>query len=466
MKKVLSCLLIMSVLVGLCACSSSSDSSDSSSAADTSTSDETEEEVVTGLASYGYSIDDFVVEDTTVTLYHKLSAEGGAPESDYFIAAIDEWNAENNGITIETVFISTESEYFNRISTDIAAGEAPDIMLEYGGSDTLDYVEADILLDLTPYLEADEDWYNGFVSANWDRCDYSSFGIDGIYGVPWSAYEILLYYNEEHLAACGLEVPESWEDFVNCCEVLTENGYQPLLAGEGDNYYYEHLISTLAVKTYGPDFDDALAAREYTYESNEVLDLMYMITEIQDAGYLGENLMSFTVNESRAAFGAGESTFLIDLSRGGALLEGTDCYNEGTIHATKFPYVNEEYSAYSMGGASGSYFVSTMNKSDNQIMASLIVLKWLTSTEFVDGLVAEYANTYSVIPSDGIIDNYLFEECNVQMQYTEEYVGALSQVSTNTAEQTIVRSALQLLCGGTSVEDVANEIVTNLADYE
>ena len=85
-----------------------------------------------------------------------------------------------------------------------------------------------------------------------------------------------------------------------------------------------------------------------------------------------------------------------------------------------------------MGGASQNYFICTMNKSVNQIKASLKVVKWLTSQEFVDGLVKEYANTYSVIPSEGIIDNYMFEECNELMSQTEAYVAELAQASTNT----------------------------------
>ena len=187
---------------------------------------------------------------------------------------------------------------------------------------------------------------------------------------------------------------------------------------------------------------------------------------MQDKGYFGENVLSVDVNAERSYFGAGDCAFMIDLSRGGALLSDSECFKKQTIHATKIPYFDAQYETANMGGASQNYFICTMNKSVNQIKASLKVVKWLTSQEFVDGLVKEYANTYSVIPSEGIIDNYMFEECNELMSQTEAYVAELAQASTNTAELTVVRNALQLLGSGSSAEEVSKEIMDNLANYE
>lgn len=413
-----------------------------------------------------YDIDAMEVSDVTVKLYHRMNADGGDPESEYFIKKVDEWNQQNNGITIETVFISTENDYLDRLATDIASGDAPDIFMQYGGTNCLDYVESDIVLNLKPYLENDQDWYNGFVKANWAPVDFEKYGFEGIYGAPWSAYEILLYYNEDYLKECGLEVPKSWDDLVKCCEVLAEKGYQPFKVGEGDNYKYAHNLSVMAAKSYGAGFQDKLAAREYTYESPEIISLIQKLKDMQDKGYFGENVLSVNANAERTYFGAGDCAFMIDLSRGGAVLADSKCFKDGTIHAAKFPYLDEQYADVSMGGASQSYFVCTMNKSDDQIKASLKVLKWLTSTDFVDGLVKQYANTYSVIPSEGIIDNYLFEECNGLMGETATYVGELAQASTNTAELTIVRNALQMLAGGSTPEEIGKEIMDNLSNYE
>ncbi len=413
-----------------------------------------------------YDIDSYEVSGITVKLYSGQNPDGGDPESDYFVSKVKEWNDENNGITIEPIFISTEKDYLDRLATDFASGDAPDVFYQYGGTNCLEYVRSGILLNLSPYLEYDQDWKNGIVKANWGPATYDKFGYEGVYGVPFSAYEIFLYYNEEYLDACGLDVPVTWEDLEHCCEVLQENGYQPFLFGEGANYKYGHFLSTLAAKAYGAGFQDQLAAREYTYESPEILDLMQRIKDLQDKGYFGDNILSIDAQAERSYFGAGDCAFMMDLSRGGAVLADTECFKKQTIHVAKFPYINEEYATVNMGGPSSNYFVCTLNKSEEQIQASLKVLKWLTSQPFIDGLVKLYANTYSVIPSEGIIDNYLFTECNNLMGETTEYVQELAQVSNNTAELTVVRDALQLLVSGSTPEEVGKEIMTNLANYE
>lgn len=458
-KKLASAVLATLMVFGLTGCANGGQTSTSNSGAVTTGSGTT--------AQANYDVDSLPIDgEVTVRFCSRVNPDGGDPESDYITAKVKEWNAEKNGITIEPIFIATETDYLNRLATDMASGDTPSIFMQYGGTNCLDYVEADAILNLQPYLDASPEWKNGIVKENWTCGDFSEYGYEGQYAVPWSAFEILLYYNEEYLKACGLEVPTTWDELLNCCKVLTENGYQPFKYGEGTNYKYAHHLSVMAAKAYGPDFQHKLAAREYTYESPEMLDLMTKMKEMQDAGYFGENILSVDAVAERTYFGAGESAFMVDLSRGGAVLADSEGYKNGTIHAAKFPSINPEYAGVSMGGASSGYFVTKLNKTVNEINASLKVIKWLTSTEFVDGLVKTYANTYSVIPSKGVIDNYLFEECNELMGSTTAYVGELAQASTNTAELTIVRDALQLLVSGSTPEEVGAEITKKLSDYE
>lgn len=466
-KRVLAAFLAAAMVVGLSACGSSttSEKSEAEKVEDVSVA----ESNISEAKGEDYDIDNYEVENTTVKIYHRIDPSGGDAESRYHLRKIEEWNEQNNGITIETVFIPKESDYLDRLSTDIASGDAPDLFMQYGGTNCLDYVKEGVVLNLTPYLEADQTWYNGFASANWGSVDFGKYGYEGIYGTPTSSYEVLLYYNADYLKANNLEVPQSWDDLMNCCEVLKANGIQPFMVGESDAYRYGHLLSTLAVKTYGPEFQYRLAEREINYDSPEVVSLIQMIKDMTDKGYMGENILSVDCNAERAAFGAGECAFMYDLSRAGAILQDTECFKNQSAQATKFPYVDEKYKACSMGGANQNLFVCTMNKSDNQIKASLKVLKWLTTTEFYNDLVQEYPSTYSVVPSEEAIqktNNYLYGEITELMKTTENYVQELAQVSKNTAELTIVRNALQMLGSGATAEDVAKEIVDNLANYE
>ena len=74
---------------------------------------------------------------------------------------------------------------------------------------------------------------------------HDDYRIEGTYGIPWSAYQLCLYYNKDYLDQVGVDVPESWDDLVDACAKLKEAGIQPFNYSDKDNYHFEHLMSAL-----------------------------------------------------------------------------------------------------------------------------------------------------------------------------------------------------------------------------
>ena len=52
------------------------------------------------------------------------------------------------------------------------------------------------------------------------------------------------FANKNVLEKCGLEVPDSKEELVNCFEVLKENGYIPFYSGAGDAWMCGNITSS------------------------------------------------------------------------------------------------------------------------------------------------------------------------------------------------------------------------------
>ena len=90
-------------------------------------------------------------DDITITVSSRYSNDN--PDENYFRQKVEEFNAMDNGITVVMDNISTESDYLDKLRTSFANGDTPDVFQEYGGSRCLDYLEADALVDLKPYLE-------------------------------------------------------------------------------------------------------------------------------------------------------------------------------------------------------------------------------------------------------------------------------------------------------------------------
>ncbi len=410
-----------------------------------------------------YALTDAKFDDVKLKLYASLSDNA----LDYYNEKIDEFNNMDNGITVEITNINTEADYLDKLSTDFASGETPNVFMEYGGARCLDYIEADALVNLQPYLEADQEWYGNFMESCWEPAHFEEYGYEGLYCIPYTNYQIVLYYNKDILADNGLEVPTTWDELMDACATLKENGVQPFIVGEKDNYRFGHLHTVLSLKTYGGEIGKQLGSREVTYDGEEMKTIYTMIKEMVDKGYLGDNLLSTDAQQEGSYFQQGKAAFQYNGSWGASGIQNSDCelYKEQKIGVTRFPAVTEEYAKVDMGGGNDSYFVSKLNKSDDEIAASLVLLKYISSKDFCAGLMEVNPNTMA-IKTDFVSDNYLLNDIQDIMADTEETRSDLQNYDSQAHMINTVRSALQGLAMGNSVDQVGEEIIDTMAQYE
>ncbi len=93
--------------------------------------------------------------------------------------------------------------YFEKIQTELAANNAPDIFW-VGGANTADFVATGKIADLKPMIDADkefklDDFYPGVMKE---------LTRDGkIYGLPRDISTMVVYYNADLFKAAGLKTP-------------------------------------------------------------------------------------------------------------------------------------------------------------------------------------------------------------------------------------------------------------------
>ena len=103
-------------------------------------------------------------EDIVIKVAGRYSND--TPTEKYYRQKVEEFNEMDNGIKVEMDNISTEADYIDKLRTSFANGDIPNVFVEYGGSRCLDYLEADALVDLKPYLdENDSEWRNQFYDS-------------------------------------------------------------------------------------------------------------------------------------------------------------------------------------------------------------------------------------------------------------------------------------------------------------
>lgn len=122
-------------------------------------------------------------------------------------------------IEIEFEFVSQDN-FDNVLNTQLQAGEGPDI-IELGGQVRL-LANANYLLDIS-----NEEFITRYSDAG-----LKPFTVNGkVYAAPLQSWYEGIYYNKQIFDENGLEVPKTWDEFLNLHKVLQAKGIKPQTIG-------------------------------------------------------------------------------------------------------------------------------------------------------------------------------------------------------------------------------------------
>lgn len=153
------------------------------------------------------------------------------------------------------------------LKTRMLGGDPPDSFQVHIGQELIGtYVVADRMEDLT-FLYEEEGWFDVFPDEFIDMLSTE----EGIWSVPVNLHRSnVLWYVPENLDAWDVEVPASWDEFVNeTCPALQEQGVTPLSLGQ--NWTVQHLWESVALAEMGVDGWNGLWTRDVSFTSDEAV---------------------------------------------------------------------------------------------------------------------------------------------------------------------------------------------------
>ena len=233
---------------------------------------------------------------------------------------IEELNAafmeENPNITIERVSRSFE-DLQTTLPLALTGDDAPDVVQANNGRPIMGaFVEAGLLLPLDDYA-AQYNWTERFPDSVRATASYSpdgvTFGEGSLYGLAQQGELVGVYYNRAKLDELGLEVPETWEDFLAAAEAATEAGEVALPFGNIDQWPGIHVYG--AVMNRNVPTEDirhlgfGTAGADWTSEDN--MAAAEEIVSMVDAGLFNEGFNGADYDTVAAEFGEGNGVFLI-----------------------------------------------------------------------------------------------------------------------------------------------------------
>ena len=397
-------------------------------------------------------------EDVVITVASRLGQD--IPADIFFREQVEIFNEMDNGITVEMNNIVPEAEYLDMLRTSFAIGEPPSVFIEYGGTRVRDYLEAGALVNLQPYFQENPNWYNLFAPAMFDGLRFDGF--DGIWGVPFQAYLVVLYYNTEMFAEQGLTPPTTWDELMDVSQAFMDAGISPFQVGARDAWRLGHLHSAIVLRSLGADSVDRLADRTLAYDSPEMIQTFQLISDMLDRGFLGVDVLDHDYNTERAAFTAGQVPMRWDGSWFIMEIFGTEVYDRTGV--TQFPIINPQHAGVNKGGASDMWFVSSMGQTEEQIAASIEFLMFITSEEYFIGTNEIAAALYPAVftPSAATPPNPLLDATAGIANASTALFTDLQTMDPEAHMLDTVRNALQGLAMGNTAEETAADIVRRM----
>jgi multiple sugar transport system substrate-binding protein len=163
----------------------------------------------------------------------RITNWAGVDEAAEFQMIVDDVNASQD--VFEVVYEPKPADYYTVLQTALAGAEAPDLF--WLDQDHMPWAWDGVLLDISDYLAADDrdvanpdDYFPGV---------WQTVALDeAVYGLPWIAQPVVLFYNKDIFDAMGMDYPNAdwdWATFKQAAIDLTNeehygftlNGWPP-----------------------------------------------------------------------------------------------------------------------------------------------------------------------------------------------------------------------------------------------
>lgn len=215
-------------------------------------------------------------------------------------ALADAFMAENPGVVITVDSRPGGGDGDNLVKTRLATGEMADVFIYNTGS-LFEALNPDqFLVDLSdqPWVDDLEEDFLSTVSTD-----------AGVYGNSWGAsFAGGIIYNRGIYEDLGLEIPESWEEFMANNAVIADAGITPVIQTYGSTWTSQLFVlgDFANVLAADPDWAQEYTAGNRKYAEEPALYAFLNHQEVYEAGYFNENYPSATDADGARMIAEGE----------------------------------------------------------------------------------------------------------------------------------------------------------------
>ena len=198
------------------------------------------------------------------------------------IARFEEANPE---YTVEVNWAGREVR--DILSTSIEAGMRIDVI-----ESSIGYFEQDLCTDITEYMEGSE-FAEKLIPSAVSIARQFQDDADRWYFIPTQPFVGTIFYNKAIFAEAGIEkLPETWDEFMDCCQKIVDAGYSPITS---DDAYLPCLYAVYLGEKLGAEkISEMMSTPDASlWDTPEVLEMAQAYQEMVEKGYFTEGTGSF-----------------------------------------------------------------------------------------------------------------------------------------------------------------------------
>ena len=279
-------------------------------------------------------------------------------------AALEAFKAEHPDVDVQF-----ELKTFDQINQAGAlilnSSEAPDVLEYNKGNGTAGLVASQGLLQSLDDVYAERGWDKYVADSALALGKYDQDGVFGsgpLVGIPNYGEFVSVFYNEDLLAANGIAVPTTYEEFIAALDAFVAKGVTPIATAAND-YPAQHVMYTLALKNADADWIAKFEGLKEPLDTAPFLAAAETLKEWVDKGYISKDATGMNADDMSNLFQAGNTPFMF----GGTWLS-TRFGNVENFKASQFLLPGQQYSP----GSTGNMWIVPANAKNKDLAYDFI----------------------------------------------------------------------------------------------
>ncbi|MEZ3160105.1 extracellular solute-binding protein [Microbacterium sp. BWT-B31] len=309
----------------------------------------------------------------------------------------DVYEKVHPGVTVE--FEAFQNTEYNQIlTTGLAGSDGPDVPMVRAYGQLQPNIEAGQLEPIDGIVEGLDDIAPSVLAGAQGREDGK------LYAVPLATQTLQVFYNKAIFEENDLDVPTTWDEFIDVNETLLAAGVTPMALGAKDAWMLPIFSDIVGSARYGgSDFESDILDGSKTFEDADYVASLQIVDDMQK--YLTPNAVGVSYTESQIQFTSGQAAQFPGGSFEIATFRSQAPDLDFGSYQVPLPDGSVSENPVSPAYADGNFAVNS--KSPNK-EAAFELLNWFATPEFGQ-LVADELNQFSPIPGVTYSDEVMEE---------------------------------------------------------